>query len=169
MRLGVHLVSRRQEVLDLALPDSPVVASGGEEKQWAELNFDTEVVWEGAGRDGRGEVAIGGQMLEYSSPAPMGGRGTGTSPEELLVSAVGSCYTGTLFAVLVRAQLPVKHLRVQAHGLVTGWPAQGKFSRIVVVPTIFGADATRRAEYEASAVRARDKCFIGRGIAGNVA
>jgi osmotically inducible protein OsmC len=52
----------------------------------------------------------------------MEGRGVGTTPEELLVSAVSSCYGATLFAVVRRARLPVDLLKVDARGVVTGFP-----------------------------------------------
>ncbi len=99
----------------------------------------------------------------------MGGRGTGTNPEELLVCAVSSCYTATLFAVLRRAQLPVDSLAVAASGTVTGFPTATRFARIVVTPTIIGGDIARQSEYEAAASLAHNRCFIGRTLAPDVA
>ena len=59
---------------------------------------------------GRGEIQTEGLALELSGPESMGGRGLGTNPEELLVCAVPSCFTATLFGVLRRPQLPVDSL-----------------------------------------------------------
>ena len=99
----------------------------------------------------------------------MGGRGVGTNPEELLVCAVSSCFTATLFGVLRRAQLPVDSLAVAASGTVTGFPGHARFARIVVSPTILGGDVERHAEYETAAEIAHDRCFIGRTLAPEVA
>jgi peroxiredoxin-like protein len=131
----------------------------------AELTFDTEVRWEGLGREGRGAVSTGGQKLVYSAPASMGGRGIGRSPEELLVSAVASCYSGTLFHLLARDGLPGDEVSVHAVGVVSDYPSRDAgFSRITVSPEIAGADPTRRREYETCGRTARDHCFIGKAL-----
>src|SRR5579864_2638210 len=127
-----------------------------------ELKFGSDVHWEGCGRDGAGTVTTGGQKIVYSAPTSMGGRGVGTSPEELLVSAVASCYSGTLVHLLARDRLAADDVVVHATGIVSDFPSHSaRFSRVVVEPTIRGADAGRQAEYEACARTSRDHCFIG--------
>jgi osmotically inducible protein OsmC len=135
----------------------------------SDLDFDVELMWSGVGREGAGEIQTDGFALELSGPESMGGRGVGTNPEELLVSAVSSCFTATLFGVLRRAQLPVDSLAVKASGTVTGFPGHVRFARIVVSPTILGGDVDRHPEYEAAADIAHDRCFIGRALAPEVA
>ena len=134
----------------------------------SELHFDVGLSWSGTGREGAGHIVGQEVELEYSAPASMGGRGIGTSPEELLVSAVASCYTGTLLGVLRHAGLPVSEVRVGANGVVTDYPAQARFARLTVSPTIVGGEPARTDEYEQAAATARERCFIGRTIAGNV-
>jgi peroxiredoxin-like protein len=133
-----------------------------------DLRFQIELRWSGTGRDGAGKVLTDDLTLELSAPQAMGGRGVGTNPEELLVSAVSSCYTATLSAVLDRAKLPVDSLAVDASGTVTGLPGRARFAGIVVRPTILGGDLTRQPEYEAAARLAHDRCFIGRALAPEV-
>lgn len=135
----------------------------------ADLRFSTELKWQGTGRDGEGTVTLSAGAVTYSAPASMGGKGVGTSPEELLIAAVASCYSGTLFGVLKKNGLPVEQVGIRAEGEVTGYPMQAKFARLRVSPAIVGADKLKLAEYESAAVTARDKCFIGKTIAGNVA
>lgn len=134
----------------------------------SDLDYDVQLSWFGAGRDGAGRIGTDDLVLEFSAPASMGGRGVGTNPEELLVSAVSSCYTATLFAVLRRAGLPVRSLAVKARGTVTGFPARARFARIVVEPTVLGGDRGRQDEYEAAADAAHDRCFIGHTLAPEV-
>ena len=134
-----------------------------------DLSFDVELTWSATGRQGAGQIQTDDLALELSGPESMGGRGTGTNPEELLVCAVSSCYTATLFAVLRRAQLPVDSLAVAASGTVTGFPADTRFARIVVTPTIVGGDSARQSEYDAAASLAHDRCFIGHTLAPDVA
>lgn len=59
----------------------------------SELRFDVELSWAGSGRDGAGRIQGKHVQLDYSVPASMGGRDSGTNPEELLVCAVASCYS----------------------------------------------------------------------------
>lgn len=134
----------------------------------SELRFDVELSWSGTGREGVGRLAGQEVELAYSAPASMGGRGTGTSPEELLVCAVASCYSGTLLSVLRRAGLPADEVRIDATGTVTGYPAQARFAKLTVSPTIAGGETARADEYVEAAESARDRCFIGRTIAGAV-
>jgi peroxiredoxin-like protein len=133
-----------------------------------DLRFDIDLRWSGAGRDGVGEIHADDLSIDLSAPESMGGRGVGTNPEELLVSAVSSCYTATLFGVLRRAGLPVASLAVDASGDVTGFPGSARFDRLVVSPTILGGDPTRQDEYETAAVLAHDRCLIGHALAPEV-
>jgi hypothetical protein len=64
--------------------------------------------------------------------------------------------------------LPVVRIYLRAEGTVTGYPSQTKFSRIVVHPTVFGGDETRKPDYGQAAITARDRWFIGKSISGNI-
>lgn len=133
-----------------------------------ELSFEVELEWSGSGTDGAGTIVTDDLEIEYSAPASMGGRGVGSNPEELLVSAVGACYSGTLFSLLRRADLPVRAVRLAATGTVSDYPKRARFARLTVSPTILEGDPSRRDEYEQVAAAAIARCFIGRTIAGSV-
>jgi len=135
----------------------------------ADLSFSTDLKWSGTGRDGEGTVMLAQVPQTYCAPASMGGKGAGTSPEELLIAAVSTCYSGTLFGILKKTNLPVEEVIIQAEGTVTGHPLQSKFARLRVNPTVRGGDSGQLAAYQSAAEMARDKCFIGKTIAGNVA
>ncbi len=134
----------------------------------SELRFNVELAWSGSGREGEGRIVTDDLELEYSVPAAMGGRGVGTNPEELLVSAVASCYSATLLGVLRRAGLPAGSVRVDAVGTVVDYPLRARFSRIVVSPTVVDGNPALLPAYEEAAETAHDRCFVGRTIAGNV-
>lgn len=130
----------------------------------AELTFSSLLTWSG-GKVGPGLVEAGGQSVQFSVPASMGGLGTGTNPEELLLSAVGSCFTATLAAILEAARLPVASLQVRAEGIVTEYPGPAaRVATITVSPTFSGIEPGREKEYEQGAERARERCFIGRHL-----
>jgi peroxiredoxin-like protein len=133
-----------------------------------DVSFDIELAWWGAGREGIGAIQGDDLTFEFSGPESMGGRGSGSNPEELLVCAVSSCYAATLSAVLVRAELPVAWLSVSATGTVTGFPGHARMARIVVSPLVLGGDSSRDAEYEVAAGLAHDRCLIGHALASEV-
>lgn len=87
----------------------------------SDLLFTSKLSWSG-GRSSSGVVETGGQSLQLSVPASMGGLGAGTSPEELISSAVGSCYTSTLAAILESRRLPAASIEVQVNTLVSDYP-----------------------------------------------
>jgi peroxiredoxin-like protein len=134
----------------------------------SDLHFEVQAQWSGTGKSGEGQLLIGEKTIQYSAPANMGGKGVGVSPEDLLIGAVTSCYSGTLFGILNKQGLPVRRISLRAEGIITGYPSQTKFSRIVVHPTIFGGDEARKPDYEQAAVTSCDRCFIGKSISGNI-
>ena len=129
-----------------------------------DLFFDVRAEWAGVGKQGEGKMRVGEHRLAYSAPAAMGGKGVGTSPEDLLLAAVTACYSGTLMRVLNQSHLPAESVAIHTDGMVEGYPLNAKFSRITVNPMIRGGDVSRKGEYEKAAEIARDRCFIGRTV-----
>lgn len=134
----------------------------------SDLVFTSRLTWSG-GRSSAGAVETGGQTLQFSVPASMGGLGVGTNPEELLTSAVGSCYTATLAAILDSRRLPAASIEVQVNTLVRDHPGpDARVARVTVNPTFTGAEPGREQDYEAAARAARERCFIGKHLAPQV-
>jgi len=134
----------------------------------AELSFNSKLTWP-EGRLGPGVVETGGQSLQFSVPASMGGVGEGTSPEELLLSAVGSCYTATLAGLTEARRLPAASIEVRVEGTVSDYPGPAaRVSAITVNPTFVGIKSGREKEYEGAAMTARERCFIGKHLAPQV-
>jgi osmotically inducible protein OsmC len=135
----------------------------------AELTFESQVTWRGPQRAGAGVLTTGQQRVVFSAPESMGGRAVGSSPEELLVSAVASCYSGTLFHLLARDGLPAEQVMVRATGTVSDYPGAGaRFSQVVVHPTIRSEEPNREQEYRDCARTARDHCFIGKALRSDI-
>lgn len=165
-----ELWARSAEAID-RYADAYVAERGSEADDPApagELRFPVELSWSGAGRDGAGRISGQDVELEYSVPASMGGRGEGTNPEELLVCAVGSCYSATLLGMLRKSGLPAARVDVAATGVVSGYPERPRFARLNVSPTIVAGDPARADEYEHAAELAHRRCFIGRTLVGTV-
>ena len=58
---------------------------------------------------------------------------------------------------------------IHAEGLVASGAGAERFTTVTVRPTIQGADTAQRQAYEKAAIAARNNCFIGRSIRGNIA
>lgn len=107
--------------------------------------------------------------MSWSVPASMGGRGEGSSPEELLASAVATCYTATLSALLTRDRLPWSQLQVGMEETVADYPgARARIARLLVKPEVVGGDSRRVVEYQRTAEQARDHCFIGHHLSAEI-
>lgn len=116
-----------------------------------------------------GEITAGEARACVSEPRVTGGTGTGMSPEDLFVAATASSYCVTLAEMLRAVGLPQSSLSIHAEGLVTSDAAAERFRTVMVRPTIHGADVARRDAYAKATIAARNNCFIGRSIRGNIA
>ncbi len=134
-----------------------------------DLRFEVETRWSGSGGEAVGSVLTGGQVVAWSVPASMNGRGEGTSPEELLAAAVATCFTATLGALLSQLVLPWQRITVGMEETVSGQGGQDRrISRLRVTPTLEGADPTQVEAYQRTAQLARRRCFVGRHLSPEV-
>jgi peroxiredoxin-like protein len=127
------------------------------------LQFDVDLEWRAGQRFG--EITVG----EAHTCVSEGGTGTGMSPEDLFVAATASSYCVTLAEMLRAVGLPQSSLSIHPEGLVASDAAAERFTTVIVRPTIQGADVARRTAYAKAAIAARNICFIGRSIRGNIA
>jgi len=128
-------------------------------------NIDLE--WHVA--DNTGTIASTAGELPYSDLGVTAAGQTGPSPASLLLAAIASCYSITLASLLRAACLPCTRVAVHGDGIIGNDQGKARFTRVLVQPTIRGADAPRRDDYKKAANAARDECLIGRSIRGNVA
>lgn len=107
--------------------------------------YPVTVQWNG-GHKGTGVCDAGhsGLHLKLAVPAEFGGTGEGTNPEELLTSAIASCYSITFGIIASMRKLPFNGLQVEAVGEVEQ-PNAATFiyNKITIRPTIhLAAEAT---------------------------
>jgi organic hydroperoxide reductase OsmC/OhrA len=119
--------------------------------------------------DNAGTITTTMGELPYSDPAMTANDPAGPSPEVLLLAAVASCYSIALSNQLRAARLPRTRVAVHADGIIGNDQGNARFTRVLVQPTIRGADVPRREAYKKAANAARDECLIGWSIRGNVA
>jgi len=133
--------------------------------------YPVAAIWTG-GRDGSGEVKIGPNSVQLKVAPEFGGPGGEANPEELLTSAVVSCYAITLGIVAKNRRLPVLFMSVEAIGHVEQDGVNYTFTSITLRPTITVApDATDEqiAMAEDTAHRAERYCIITNAVRDKVA
>lgn len=134
-------------------------------------SFRIESDWSG-GSDGDGVTTDEGGNVAFGRPKELGGAPGRTNPEELLLSAVASCYNITFAILAERRRLPLVRTHVVAEGTVERQLGGTlKFVAIHLRPTIVlrGADDAQRKGAEEMAHKAEQYCVISNAVRGNVA
>jgi peroxiredoxin-like protein len=134
--------------------------------------YPVVVNWTG-GRDGRGDVTPGhsNTHIDIAVPPEFQGPGGATNPEELLTSAITSCYSITFGIVAANRRLPVQGLRVEAVGVVDQQGASFTYKSIVIRPTItLASEATDEqvALAQDMAHKADSYCIVTNAVRGKV-
>jgi peroxiredoxin-like protein len=121
------------------------------------------VAWTG-GRDGQGKVeGTNGLSESLRTPPEFGGPGGATNPEELLTSAIASCYSITFGIIAANRKLPYTAFEVEAVGNVRQEGMAFTYDKVTLKPTItLAADATPEQEAAANdmALKADHYCIV---------
>ncbi|MBB6022361.1 peroxiredoxin-like protein [Paenibacillus sp. JGP012] len=133
--------------------------------------FHLKAVWNG-GRNSEGTIDAGGLKTVISIPQEMGGPGTGTNPDEMLLGAASTCYLITLAAMLERSGITPDELTLESEATVDVTDNVFTYERIVHRPRIvlpLEASESDQSKAERLAHKAEASCMISRAVAGNVA
>ena len=135
-------------------------------------DYPVTVEWSG-GREGNGKYTAehSGASLNIAVPAEFQGPGGGTNPEELLTSAIVSCYTMTFAIIAQNRKVPVESLRVEAAGQVEQNGPSFKYIAVSVKPHItLTSDATdeQLKLAEDMAHKADAYCIVTNAVRNNV-
>jgi organic hydroperoxide reductase OsmC/OhrA len=133
-----------------------------------DVQCSIELEWNSADRSGNIIVAAA-RSVGYAALGAMDNSGGDPTPETLLMAAISSSYSIALANALRAARLPQTRVWVRGSGTIGSNYGKTQFIRVVMSPTIQGADPLRRDAYESAATAARDDCVVGRSIRGNVA
>lgn len=132
--------------------------------------FHLKAVWNG-GRNSEGHIEAGGLRTVISIPQEMGGPGTGTNPDEMLLGAASTCYLITLAAMLERSDIVPQELTLESEATVDVTNNVFTYERIVHKPRVVlqtDATAAQLKKAERLAHMAEESCMISRAVAGNV-
>ncbi|MGA4513439.1 OsmC family protein [Staphylococcus caledonicus] len=134
-------------------------------------DFKVQTKWQG----GRDEVGtVNGDVLseQISIPSSLGGNGTGTNPDEVLVSAASSCYIISLAATLERAKFSNVTLTVDSVGTAIFENGKFRMDKITHYPSISIPDNEKenlKKRLPKLLEIADNNCMISNSIRNNVA
>lgn len=130
------------------------------------VQYSTEALSTGAGRDGHVHTADGTIDLDMTPPKEMGGAGTGANPEQLFAAGYAACFHSALLAVARSQKVDVTDTTVGARVSIGG-NGEGGFELAVdlevVVPTL------PHDEAQALADAAHQVCPYSNATRGNIA
>lgn len=132
--------------------------------------FKLQSVWTGDS-GGTGTATGDGWTISYGRPSSLGGQSGRANPEELLLSAVVSCYCITLAILAERKRIPLERIEMAAKGDVEQQLGGTlKFAAIRLSPRLIspGLDESRVLALTEAVHKAELYCPISNAIRGNV-
>ena len=134
--------------------------------------YPVSVHWAG-GRDGSGSVKTGnsGTELNLAVPPEFQGPGGAINPEELLTTAIASCYSITFGIIATNRKLPVVDIRVNAVGVVEQQGMSFTYKQTTIRPEISVASDATEAQVAAileNALKADNYCIVTNAVRGKV-
>ena len=138
-------------------------------------HYEIGLIWDGNRGDGtsdyrtygRNHRIIGKGKPELQATADVAFRGEAGkyNPEDLLTAAASSCHMLSYLALCAREHISVVAYEDDATGVMEeDGRGGGKFTQIVLRPTVTIADAAHRDRAEALHERAHELCYIASSI-----
>lgn len=135
-----------------------------EEKPDETHRFHVSVTWEGDAA-GSGEVRAGEAVaIPIGSAISLGGSGRGANPEELLLSAIGTCFIGTWAIFLKKLGIAYAEPSLSVDGTLEKDPAGGyRMSAIDIACAVPGSLLERdRGAVEKTLQLAEKYCIVSK-------
>jgi peroxiredoxin-like protein len=134
--------------------------------------YPVEVTWSG-GKEGSGKVtaSASGTTIQLAVPPEYGGPGGASSPEELLTSAIASCYSITFGIIAANRKIPVKGLSVSVVGEAEQQGVNLTFKKVTIRPKVElepSATEDQRKLALDMAHKADSYCIVTNAVRGKV-
>jgi peroxiredoxin-like protein len=121
--------------------------------------------WWASGRTGLVKSDSAPNAIHFTTPPQFGGMEGRWSPEDLLLSAVASCFTSTFHALAERSRFHFTDLEVEVRGCVSKSESGYMFSEIVIRPTVKISADEDRPRAERLMEKAKRLCLVSRALA----
>ena len=134
--------------------------------------YPVTVEWHG-GRDGSGHVTMdhSDTTVPLTVPVEFDGPGGASNPEELLTSAIASCYSITFGIIAANRKLTIESQHVHVVGMVEQNGAAFTFVKVIIRPHIIVPSTTTAEQLkliEDMAHKADQYCIVTNALRGKV-
>jgi peroxiredoxin-like protein len=123
------------------------------------------VAWWASGKTGLVKSDSAPNAIHFTTPPQFGGVEGRWSPEDLLLSAVASCFTSTFHALAEHSSFIFTDLEVEVRGCVNKFESGYMFSEIVIRPTVKIPTNEDRPRAERLMEKAKRLCLVSRALA----
>jgi organic hydroperoxide reductase OsmC/OhrA len=123
------------------------------------------VAWWTSGQTGLAKSDSAPNAIHFAAPAQFGGLEGRWTPEDLLMSAVASCFTTTFHAIAGSSKFDYNDLEVEAEGLVRKTGSGYSFSEIVLRPSLTIPNEDSRERAVILLEKAKELCLVSRALA----
>ena len=138
--------------------------TGTSTKQMQERHRYRVAAWWTAGRAGIAKADSAPNVIHFSAPPEFRGLKAMWTPEDLLLSAVASCFTATFYAIAGKAKFEYTDLEVQAEGIVSKGDRGYTVSEIMVHPTLMIAREHDREQALDLLQKTKTLCLVSRAL-----
>jgi peroxiredoxin-like protein len=123
------------------------------------------VAWWASGRTGIAKSSSAPNVIHFTAPAEFGGLEGRWTPEELLMTALASCFTTTFHTIAASSKFEYTDLAVEAEGTVRKTDTGYCFSEIVMRPCLTIRAEEQRERAISLLQKAKSLCLVSRALA----
>lgn len=122
------------------------------------------VAWWNAGKTGLAKSDSAPHAIHFAAPPQFGGLEGRWSPEDLLLCAVGGCFTTTFRALADYSNFEYTDLEVEVKGTVRKAESGYEFAEIVIRPTLKISDPEEQPRADRLLEKAKRLCLVSRTL-----
>ncbi len=123
------------------------------------------VAWWSSGQTGLAKSDSAPNAIHFASPPQFGGLQGRWTPEDLLISAVASCFTTTFHAIAGASKFEYTDLEVEAEGVVSKTETGYTFREIVLRPNLTIPNEESRDRAISLLQKVKELCLVSRALA----
>src|ERR1700736_1504816 len=123
------------------------------------------VAWWTSGQTGIAKSDSAPNPIHFTAPPQFGAVEARWTPEDLLMTALASCFTTTFHAIAAYSKFEYTDLAVEAEGTVSKTDTGYGFNKIVIRPNLTIASEEHRQRALSLLHKAKTLCLISRAVA----
>ena len=123
------------------------------------------VAWWTSGQTGIAKSDSAPNAIHFTAPPQFGGLEGRWTPEDLLMTALASCFTTTFHAIAGHSKFEYTDLAVEAEGTVSKTDTGYGFNEIVIRPTLTIASEENRQRAISLLQKVKELCLVSRALA----